>query len=131
MQRVVRTLVLLAVPLLGVAAVTAEQPAEGGTKLTGEYVWELGGTSGDLEAVFTPAGEDGHWDVTFRFEHRGQPHTYQGSAKGSLGEGTLEGTVFNENKKREFTFRGSFADGKFSGTHAESGKRLGTLTLGS
>ena len=31
----------------------------------------------------------------------------------------LEGRVLNDNKRRTFTFDGSFAEGEFSGTHAE------------
>lgn len=100
--------------------------------LTGEYVWSGGGTGGDLEAVFTPAAE-GTWDVEFRFEHRGKPHIYTGTAEGSVSEGPLRGTVLNENKKRTFTFEGEFKDGTFRGTHSEieegKEKSTGTMTL--
>lgn len=130
MRTASRTIVLVAVLLLAVAGAAAGRKADGKTTLTGEYIWAQGGTSGDLKAVFTPSGKDGQWDVAFHFEHRGKPHTYHGTATGSLTGGELKGTVFNEGKKREFTFSGSFTDGKFSGTHAESGRRLGTLTLG-
>lgn len=100
--------------------------------LTGEYLWDRRDMGGELEAVFTPTGE-GTWDVSFHFSHRGEAHTYTGTAAGSLSEGALEGTVLNEDKRRTFTFTGAFEDGVFSGTHAEirnGGKRAtGTLTL--
>ena len=114
------------------AAATGSGHAGDETTLAGVFVWENGNTTGDLEAVFTPTDE-GMWDVAFNFEFRGKPHTYSGSAEGSLSEGRIEGRVLNENKKRTFTFEGSFADGEFSGTHSEvEGEKsfsTGTLTL--
>ena len=81
--------------------------AEGDSKtLTGSFVWDSGNTTGDLEAIFTPTGDDGVWDVAFHFEFRGRPHVYSGSAKGDLAEGRLEGRVLNDNKRRTFTFEG-------------------------
>jgi hypothetical protein len=101
--------------------------------LTGEYHWNAG-TSGDLEAVFTPTG-DGTWDVSFHFRFRGRAHTYTGTAQGSLSQGELKGKVKNENKARTFTFSGKMEDGSFRGSHAEttggSPDRTGTMTLGS
>ena len=119
--------------LLVLAAVAGPGHAEeGSTTLTGSFVWEDGGTTGDLEAIFTPS-EKGVWGVSFHFEFRGRPHVYTGSAKGSLSEGRLEGRVLNDNKKRTFTFEGSFAEGAFNGTHAEvvdeKSHSTGTLTL--
>jgi hypothetical protein len=106
--------------------------ADDSTTLTGEFVWEGGNTAGDLKAEFTPNG-DGQWNVEFHFEFRGRPHTYSGSASGSLVEGRLEGRVLNESKKRTFTFEGTFQDGVFSGSHAEmhgdEESSTGTLTL--
>jgi hypothetical protein len=117
--------------VLGLGASTAAY-AEEGTTLNGSFVWEHGNTTGDLEAVFTPTGE-ATWDVSFHFTFRNQPHTYSGTASGSLSEGTLSGTVMNETKKRTFTFGGTFDDGVFSGEHAEVGEsgsmQTGTLTL--
>ena len=99
--------------------------------LTGEFVWNEG-SSGDLEAVFIPAGQ-GKWDVEFHFSFRGMPHVFSGAAEGSLSNGKLAGKVRNESKQRTFTFRRSFEDGTFSGTHAEIGgsrtEATGTLTL--
>jgi len=120
-----------AVVLCLVGALVTVQADESRT-LTGSFVWERGDTSGDLEAVFTPTGEDA-WDVSFHFTFRSKPHTYSGSATGSLTEGELSGTVLNENKKRTFTFEGSFEDGVFNGNHSEVGPErtmsTGTLTL--
>jgi hypothetical protein len=116
---------LLALPL---ATVHGDE----GEKLKGSYVWDQGGTGGDLEAVFTPSGE-GTWEVAFYFTFEGEDHIYKGTAKGSLTEGALEGQVDADKRPVTFSFEGSFAEGKFSGTHAqvrEDGEtRTGTLTL--
>ncbi len=120
-------LLLLATPALA---------TDSGAKrtLTGTYVWFQGGDEGDVEAVFTPAGER-QWSVSFRFDFGGSSHTYSGTADGSLEGGTLSGRVRNENGRRTFTFQGEFRDGQFRGTHAEimagEEERTGTLTLGS
>jgi hypothetical protein len=99
--------------------------------LTGEYDWG-GRKSGDLEAVFTATGED-TWNVSFHFTFRDQPHVFSGTASGSLTEGQLRGEVFDDRKKRTFTFEGQVKDGKFEGSHAEiEGDRVqntGTMTL--
>ena len=106
--------------------------AEDATTLTGEYVWTHRDAGDALEAVFIPAGE-AKWNVAFHFNFRDKPHTYSGTAEGSLSEGKLEGEVRNESKERLFVFSGQFENGKFEGTHAEirdGGKRdTGTLTL--
>ncbi len=122
----------LAVVLLLAGNLTVADDKEA-TTLTGSFVWEHGNTTGDLEAVFTPTGEE-TWDVSFHFTFRNKPHTYSGSARGSIGSGELSGKVLNENKKRTFTFEGAFEDGVFNGTHAEIGggenvMETGTLTL--
>ena len=118
--------------VLCLAGTLAAQADENETTLNGSFVWENGNTSGDLEAVFTPTGE-GSWDVAFHFTFRNQPHTYAGSATGSLTGGALSGTVMNESKRRTFTFEGAFEDGVFDGEHAEVGDggsmQTGTLTL--
>lgn len=98
--------------------------------LEGEYRW--GGSGGRLEAVFTSTGA-GLWNVDFHFRLQGRDHVYSGTARGSLVDGDLEGRVRTENKRRTFTFRGTFEDGVFRGTHAElqDGRehKTGTLTL--
>ena len=101
--------------------------------LTGKYLWTQTGEAGDLEAVFTPAGEN-KWNVDFRFAHSGDDHVYSGSAEGNLKDGALSGRVTNEAGKREFTFEMKFEEGRFTGTHAEvtggNEKKTGTLNLG-
>lgn len=121
---------LLALALLAAPIALAE---EASTKtLNGQYHWSGPGATGGLEAVFTPTGENS-WNVDFNFTFRGKDHTYSGTAKGSLSDGKLSGTVQNEGKKRTFTFEGAFEDGTFKGTHAETTggepRDTGTLTL--
>jgi len=124
-----------ALVLIGVAMLLTAAPAaaEESRTLTGEFVWNQRGNRGDLEAVFTATGKE-TWDVSFHFTFRGSPHTYTGTAAGSLSAGELSGKVLNESGKRTFTFTGAFTDGEFRGTHAEvEGRRViatGTLTLG-
>jgi hypothetical protein len=130
----VKRAVLLLVGMLVVGVPAGRDAgAEDSTKtLTGTFVWTHKDGKGDLEAIFTPTGE-ATWNVDFHFDFRG-PHTYSGTAKGSLSEGPLSGTVQNESKERTWTFTGSFEGGTFKGTHAEivDGKEqaTGTLTLG-
>lgn len=122
---------MIAVLLLGSWAGFA-LAADESTTLTGEYIWENRDTKGDLEAVFTPTGE-GTWDVSFHFDFSDKPHTYTGTAEGSLTEGALSGEVRNEDKKRVFRFAGAFEDGTFRGDHEETTegreRRTGTMTL--
>ncbi len=99
---------------------------------SGYYEWDAQGLSGNLEAVFTPTGES-TWDVSFHFTFQG-PHTYVGTAEGSVKEGKLVGTVVNERETRKFDFRGTVnKKGKFRGTHFESTggarRKTGTLSL--
>jgi len=127
-----RAFAALAVVLCLAGAMVAVQADEGSTTRSGSFVWEHGNNSGDLEAVFIPTGE-ASWDVSFHFTFRNKPHTYSGSATGSLTSGALGGTVLNENKTRTFTFEGAFEDGVFNGNHSEVGPErtmsTGTLTL--
>lgn len=111
----------------------APAPAEDSTTMEGSFVWSQRDHSDKLKAVFEPTGE-GTWDVSFYFTFRGEPHTYTGTAEGSLTEGALKGTVQNEDKKRTWNFEGEFQDGEFNGTHEEIGRNgesydTGTLTL--
>jgi hypothetical protein len=125
----VKKIVVLVTTVLVLSAGVA---ADESRKLTGSYVWTGGGANGPLEAVFTPTGENA-WDVAFHFEFDSRKHVYSGTAAGTLGTGELRGEVKNEQKNRTFTFEGSFADGTFKGTHAEttSGRSgsTGTLTM--
>ena len=113
-------------------ALAADAESEGSQKLTGEYHWTKRDKRGALEAIFTPDGEN-KWAVAFHFNFRDKPHIYEGVAKGSLSDGALSGEVKNEDKKRTFTFTGSFQGGTFSGSHAEiredGTRETGTLTL--
>lgn len=125
--------ILIVALLISAPLLLAEDAAAPETRtLNGTYVWDARGSEGDLEAVFTPTGEN-KWDVKFHFEFRGKSHTYSGTAEGKLGDGAMSGTVLNETEKRTFTFAGEFADGAFSGTHAErhgeSEVDTGTLEL--
>ena len=118
--------------LLCTAAAGILTAEDGQRTLNGEFDWN-GRAQGPLEAVFTPTG-DGSWDVAFHFEFRNKPHTYSGTATGSLSDGELNGQVQNEDQKRSFEFRGTFADGKFKGTHEETtpgrARDTGSMTLG-
>ena len=104
--------------------------------LEGGFVWERddGSHEGDIKATLTPTG-DGEWDVSFEFEWEDGPHVYTGTCSGSL-DGELSGDITSDGERdMKFKFNGSFADGKFSGTHGfvtdEGYKSAGTLTLGS
>ena len=122
--------------LLGLVVALAPMAAQAdeAKTLNGQYIWNFQKEkSGDLEAVFTPIGDD-KWEVAFHFEFNGAGHTYSGTADGSLAEGKLQGKVQNEAKKRTFTFTGVFEAGEFKGTHAELNSDgepfdTGTLTL--
>jgi hypothetical protein len=105
--------------LLLLALATASAGEGDSRTLTGSYRWDQRGSSGDLQAVFTPTDKADEWTVDFHFDFRGKPHTYSGTATGSLDSGGLRGRVRNENRGRTFTFRGTVQDGKFRGTHAE------------
>ncbi len=98
---------------------------------SGYYEWDAQGLSGNLEAVFTPTGES-TWDVSFHFTFQG-PHTYSGTAEGSLKSGKLEGTVLNERETRSYDFRGTVKKGKFRGVHFESTggarRKTGSLSM--
>ena len=126
-------LLLIIATAIFLPAQAEETPADDTRTLNGEFHWTDRGKRGDIEAVFTPAG-DGKWDVAFHFSFRRQEHVFRGTAEGSLSDGALSGEVFSENRRRTFTFNGKFKDGKFRGDHAEieGGRKhsTGTLTLG-
>jgi len=114
--------------------VAGETAAENAVTLIGHYVWTRkdGDHPGEIKAVFTPV-KDGEWAVAFYFDFRGKAHIYEGTAEGKLDNGELKGTVKNDNKNRTFRFKGSTADGTFTGTHLEEGGRgerdTGRITL--
>lgn len=128
MRMALRGMAVVAALVMSLGLVTG---AEEKRTLKGTYEW-TDSAKGDLEAVFTPTGE-GKWDVAFHFEFRGQPHTYAGTAEGTLEGGALKGRVLSDQRKRTFIFKGTFTDGEFHGTHAEvedgNEHDTGTLTL--
>lgn len=122
---------LIALALSGVALAGNE------VTLEGSFVWarDDGDRTGDLTAVLTPDGEN-EWSVAFHFDWEGEPHTYLGTANGSLSDGPLEGTAENDSEENpaSFRFSGEFEDGTFNGIHRyvnEDGnlQEIGTLTL--
>jgi hypothetical protein len=131
------------VAAIAVIALTLLLPVQDGAvhsagevTLTGEFFWKNMNHTGDLDAVFTKAG-NGEWGVEFRFVWEGMLHVYHGTATGSLTDGELRGKVVTDRPERPqtFFFAGSFQRGRFSGTHtalqASGGTYpTGTLTLG-
>ena len=130
MKIVVRTTLWIAAALC--LPVTALDAAESTRTFSGDYVSAFQSGRQPLTAVFTSKG-DKRWDVVFHFKFHGRKHAYEGTAEGSLDEGTLGGTVKNESGQRTFTFEGQLRDGAFRGTHAElkrtGERRTGSLTL--
>jgi hypothetical protein len=127
-----------ALVLLLVASLTGIAFADDSETLTGTFVWERddGEISGDLEARFTSTGDE-TWKVTFHFEWEGESRVWNGTAKGSLEKGKLEGEAVMDkaDDPSTFTFKGKFKRGNFKGTHAQISKEgephaTGTLTLG-
>ena len=123
--------VVLVAGALALVAGQAHADHDGTHTMVGEYYWTGGKTGGDIKAVFTPTG-DGTWDVEFFFDFRKKPHVYAGTAEGSLTDGTLEGKVKNENRRRTFIFGGTVVESKLSATHAEitaDERQTGTLEM--
>lgn len=125
-----RVALWIAASILIGAASTAPALAAEATTLTGSYIWNAQGTESDLEAVFTPTG-DNQWTVDFHFKFKRTSHVYSGTAEGSLTDGELSGTVQNDIKRRTFTFEGTVSEGVFRGTHAEieDGQAFDTGTM--
>lgn len=133
MKRIALLLALALTTVLVSATVVADSTKPMEKTLTGEYHWTNADEKGALKAVFKPTGDD-TWDVSFYFQFRDKDHTYSGTATGSLSDGSLSGTVKNENERRTFTFEGTTTAGNFEGKHAETTgggeRRTGTLALG-
>ena len=107
-----------------------------GQKVTmkGEYVWAREpDKTGPVEVEFTKVA-DGQWDAVFQIVWREEKHTYIGHANGSL-DGQFDGQASEKDKGDVFKFTGSFADGKFTGSHCfidkdkNTCKDSGTMTL--
>lgn len=125
----------LGILLITASAVRSAGDTETGAPtrvMVGEYKWNYQKNPGPLRAEFTATGED-RWDVAFHFRFDGRDRTYLGTAEGDLSEGTVEGTVFNENRRRTFIFEARVEGGEFRGSHAETTSggetRTGTLSL--
>lgn len=115
MKQVGRLLFMVAVMSLAAGPGMAGDPVA----LAGSYHWERGEESvdGTLEVEMTATGE-GTWDIAFRFDWEGEPHVFEGKAKGSL-SGELTGNVDSDDPGHplKFEFTGAFSDGAFAGTH--------------
>jgi hypothetical protein len=94
--------------------------------LKGTYKWvrKKGNTSGNIVATFTQTGKN-QWKAAFKFNWKKTPHVYTGTATGSLTDGKIEGKIFNDTKKRTFTFTGVVKNGVLKATHKEIKKRKG------
>lgn len=133
MKHIIRFAVCIALLALVFGPSFAE---EKDVTLAGQFVWarDDGDQTGDLKAVFTPTGKD-EWSVAFHFDWEDGPHTWTGTAKGSLTDGALAGEVTTDNKERpgKFRFNGKFTDGLFEGKHSsvrdDKESPMGTLTL--
>jgi hypothetical protein len=115
---------------LAIPIVAAEEDS---TEFEGSFYWSGRNRTGDLKAVFS-SSTGGGWDVVFYFDWEDKPHVYTGTATGSLTDGDLSGSVFNEDKEYHFTFSGQIDDGEFEGTHQMIGKdgkaiEMGTVEL--
>jgi len=123
--------IISAVAAITLVAAAASARATENLTLDGTWSWNSG-SNGDLEAIFTSTG-DATWDVAFHFEFRGKARVYNGTAKGYLGTGALEGEVESASGRRHWTFAGTFTDGRLRGTHSEivdgEADLTGTLTL--
>jgi len=107
----------------------AARPEASEVTLQGSYEWNMG-SRGSLAVTFMPDDADG-WEVSFRFDHSGQFHTYEGTAVGELGRGALEGRV-DSGRGTRYRFRGAFEAGVFTGKHytvSRSGRQQQTGTL--
>src|SRR5262245_19311904 len=129
MRRATQLAVVVSVLVLSLGLATGKDEER---TLTGSYQWTDGGKSGELKAIFTPTGE-AKWSVSFYFDFAGKSHIYTGTAEGTLANGELKGHVQNEQKNRSWNFKGTFKEGEFHGTHAETGDdgehATGSLTL--
>jgi len=111
-----KTTVALTITVLVLTVGIATADHHGSQTFIGTYDWS-DGDIGYLKAVFESDG-DGAWKVKFDFNWNGQDHTWTGTAKGSLANGTeVSGTATDGH--RNWVFEGSIEDGVMSGSHRE------------
>ena len=111
-----KTTTALTIAVLILAAGAAMSNEHGAQTFVGTYDWS-DGDIGTLKAEFEPDGE-ATWKVKFDFNWHGQDHTWTGTAKGSLADGSeVTGTATDGN--RNWVFEGSVQDGVMSGSHRE------------
>ncbi len=110
----------------------------------GYYFWTEQGVGDDIDAIFTPTGED-TWTVDFHFTFQDHPQTFSGDAVGKLvstdaarptddSAPSLQGTVYTSAHDRTYAFRGLIdASGQFSGSTYRiedfEEEEIGTLVL--
>jgi hypothetical protein len=108
---------LLAAGLVVATAVIAVSAAESSAQtFSGQYDWTSGGSE-ELNVEFIPLGDD-RWKVRFRFRFDGSFNTWDGTAEGSLEDGSqLTGTT--SWRGRDWNFDAAIEEGVMQGTHAE------------
>ena len=117
---------VFACTVLGLSAATtpaapgAAVPASADITLAGTFNWS-GDKSGDhaLKAVLTPSGTN-EWTAVFTFTWGKDPHTYSGTIKGNLANGTVTGEGENEGGNRTFKFTGRATNRVLKLTHTET-----------
>ena len=108
----------LAIGLLALVCLLlpANLGAEETVTFRGEYVWDLDGHQNQVEAVFTSTGE-GTWDVTFDFDYARREGTYEGTAKGSLQNGTIEAEVNDAGGTLRYRVEAEIEGDRLEGRH--------------
>lgn len=97
--------------------------------LNGTFAWTReNGKTHPIKAVFTPNG-DKKWNVTFTFNWGKGEQIWKGTAEGALDNGEMKGDAKTPDGKRNFSFVGSFKEGKLDFTHKEGKNDTGTMTL--
>ena len=118
---------ILVTTLFGLSAAAGDEVVN-----RGEYVWKVDGHRNEVEAVFTPRGED-TWDVEFRFAYARRRGVYQGMARGSLRDGVVHGEVRDNGGVLRYGFELVVEGDRLEGQHFDiwSGRKKlnGTLRL--
>jgi hypothetical protein len=113
---------LTAVMVMGALLVAGNSTifaAEGDSlDLEGKFNWtKKKGEKHDIKGTFVE-NKNGEYDATFYFTWRKKDHVYTGIVKGDPDK-ALTGDIFNDDKKRKFTFQSESKDGEFKGKHQE------------